>query len=510
MHPTWFGSFALFLLSSVPLRAQVGNETIFIGTSTSGSTDNHSFVASGAGAILSAGPSSFTDNVTDAVWADAGRNLYCGQSLQNRVSRAAWDGSTPTWSTFYAAPGACYGIGYDVTRRRLWVLTGASTASRQLHCLDADPNSVTYGSYVTQTVMAGASRERWALSPSGNLAAVPHVFLQGGLFELVDLDPASPTYLQTIVSTPIPGASAGLSFAAACQISMDDLYVYVLYAGLGTGGLAVYERPTASWLDFGAAAGQQDLAMPMAVPNSLALSPDRSFALVAGSGTVARIDFDYATPANTATTVFAGLTVPNVNGLSLSPDGLRGCVTSTPASVSPPGTLVVFDAFTGATLQSVALGNMWNIYTTAWQDASPTATYVPFGVGCSGTLGAPTLAAQAGSRPALGSTFTAVAGGLPLNLAVLQLGLSNTLMGGTVPLPFPLAAIGMPGCFLLVDPVVSLVLSGAGNSATWSWPVPGTPSLFGAQFFSQAFPLDPPANSLGFSASNGAVGTLGF
>ena len=511
MHTILPGSLALLVMSYGSLWAQAGNETIFIGTSTSGSTDNHAFVASGSGTILSAGPSSYTDNVTDAVWADTGRNLYCGQSLQNRVSRASWDGSTPTWSSFYPAPGACYGLGLDAARARLWVLTGSSASARQLHCVDADPNSASYGSYITQTAMANASRERWALSPLGNLAAVPHVFINTGLFELVDTDPSSTTFLQTIVSTPIPGAQAmGFAFTAACEISLDEIYVYVLYAGLGAGALAVWDRGTQSWLDFGAAPGQQDLAMPMTVPNSMTLSLDRTFALVAGSGSVARIAFDYVTPSNTTATLFTGLAVPNVNGISMSPEGTRACVTSTPASVSPPGTLVIFDAFTGAQIHSVPLGNMWNIYTTAWQDASPTATYVPFGTGCAGALGVPTLAAQTGSRPALGSTFTAVATGLPYGLAVLQIGLSNTLFGGVVPLPFSLAGIGMPGCDLLVDPLVSAVMTGPGTSATWSLPVPNTQSLFGFQFFSQAFPFDPPANPFGFTASNGTIATLGF
>ena len=63
---------------------------------------------------------------------------------------------------------------------------------------------------------------------------------------------------------------------------------------------------------------------------------------------------------------------------------------------------------------------------------------------------------------------------------------------------------------LLVDPLVSAALVGPGNSATWTFPVPGTQSLFGFQFFSQAFPFDPAANPFGFTASNGAVATLGF
>lgn len=500
------------LVFSFALGAQTGNEVIFVGTSTSGSTDNHAFVESATGA-LQMGPSPFTDNVTDAVWADTGRTLFVAQSLQNRVARGEWQNGAVTWSPFHPAPGACYGLGHDAARQRLWVLTGGTASSRQLHCLDADPASPGYGTLLVATSLAGASRERWGLSPSGNLAGVPHVFINSGLFELVDTNPASPTFLQVLVSTVVPGAMAsGLSFVADCRISLDDQYAYVLYAGLGTGALAVLEIATQTWLDFDAAPGQQDMQVGVAVPNGMALSLDRSFALVAGGGGgagVARLDFDYGAPANSTATLLAGVAAPNCNGISLSPDGARGAVTSTPASVTPPGTLLVFDAATGAVLQTVALGNMWNIYTTAWQDGSPLATTAAFGAGCAGALGVPTLAATGGTRPALGSTFTVLADGLPFGIAVLQFGLSNTLMGGAVPLPLPLASIGMPGCDLLVDPLASFVLVGAGTSATWSWPLPATPGLFGVAFYQQAFPLDPAANALGFSASPGLVGVIG-
>jgi hypothetical protein len=268
-----------------------------------------------------------------------------------------------------------------------------------------------------------------------------------------------------------------------------------------------------TFLDFDAAPGQQDMTVGVTVPNALALAIDLSFALVGGGGGVsgvARIDFDYVAPASTTVTVFTGFSAPNCNGLSLSPDGQRACVTSTPQSVSPPGTLIVFDVATGGVLQSVPLGTMWNIYTTAWQDGSPTAGYVPFGSGCAGALGVPTLAAAPGSRPALGTTFTAVAGGLPFGVAVLQVGLSNTLASGSLPLPLPLDSIGMTGCVLLVDPLVPFALVQPGTTAAWSWALPANPALFGAQFFSQAFPLDPAANAFGFTASHGTIGTIGL
>ncbi len=501
--------------ATLSLLAQAGNEVVFVGTSTSGSVDTHAFVESGTGTLVAQGPSSFTDNVTDAVWTDVGRTLYVGQSLQNRVSRAQWNGSTAQWSSFYPAPGACYGLGLDGARKRLWVLTGAGS-NRELHCVDADPASPGYGTMLAQTsVLGGASRERWGLSWTGNLAAVPHVFLSSGLFEIVDTDPASPTFLQVVVSTPVPGlAGSSFTFAADCEISIDEAYAYVLYSGIGVQGVGVYDLAASAWLDFdGATPGQQHLAIALPVPNGMALSLDRAFAVVsgqAGGGWAARIDFDYATPANTTFTQYPGLVIPNANAISLSPDNGRAAVTSTPQQVAPPGTLVVFDVATGAVLQTVPLGSMWNIYTTAWQDASPAATYLPFGSGCSGSLGTPTLAAAPGSRPTLGTTFTAIAGNLPFGIAVLEVGLSSTFASGTIPLPLPLDSLGMTGCALLVDPMVPFALVETGTSAAWSWTLPSDPLLFGAQFFSQAFPLDPAANTFGFTASNGTVGTLGY
>ncbi|MBL8754314.1 MAG: hypothetical protein JNK15_13515 [Planctomycetes bacterium] len=502
------------VLAALPVSAQAGNETIFVGTSTSGSTDLHACVASGPGSLVWQSPSPFTNNVTDAVWADQGRRIYVGQSLGNQVSVADWNGATPTWSAFYAAPGACYGLGLDAGRQRLWVLTGASTSSRQLHCLDADLGSPGYGTLLASTNLASASRERWELSPSGNLAAVPHVFINTGLFELVDTNPSSPTFLQTLVSTPVPGAaSSGFAFVSACEISIDDAYAYVLYAGLGSGALAVFDIATSAWLDFDPAPGQQDMAVGVSVPNGLALAPDRSFALVAGGGSttgVARVDFDYGIPANTTVTLFAAVVAPNCNGLSLSPEATRACVTSTPASVSPPGTLIVFDVTSGGVLHTVPLGAMWNIYTTAWQAESPTATFDAFGVGCTGSSGVPVLAAATGSRPALGTTFVTEVSNLPYGIAVLQIGFSNTLTSTNVPLPLDLTILGMPGCNLLVDPLAAFVLSGPGSTASWSWALPGGQSLFGATFFAQAFSLDPAANAFGFAASNGGAGKLGY
>ena len=113
-------------------------------------------------------------------------------------------------------------------------------------------------------------------------------------------------------------------------------------------------------------------------------------------------------------------------------------------------------------------------------------------------------AAAPGSLPALGTTFTAIAGNLPFGIAVAQIGFTGT--PGGVDLGF----LGMPGCSIYPNPIVSLALAGAGSTATWQLTIPNNQSLFGAQLHSQVFPLDPSANVFGFTASNAALGTLGF
>jgi hypothetical protein len=135
-------------------------------------------------------------------------------------------------------------------------------------------------------------------------------------------------------------------------------------------------------------------------------------------------------------------------------------------------------------------------------------SYYPFGAGCPGALGVPTLAAAPGSLPVLGSTLTVDLGGLPIGAGLMISGLSNTLLSGAIPLPFPLAGLGFPGCDLLVDPLVLDFVVGAGTTASWSLAIPATPSLAGAEVFNQGASLDPGPVFLTFS--NGGRAVLGF
>jgi len=504
-------------LTACSLSAQAGNEVIFVGTSLGGSTDPHYFAESGTGSASGPQYSTFTDNVTDAVWANQGRDLFVAEGLMNRIAHAAWNGSSATWSTLWSAPGACYGLGLDRDRQRLWTLSGATGGTRELYCIDIDASSATYGTVLAQTAtLSGGVLERWELSRHGNYAMVPDTLL--GSVQVIDTDPSSPTFLQSLGSV---FAATGLSIAIGSDaaVSLDEQYGYVCYAGITTsqtpgGGIAVLHIPTLTWLDFDSAPGQQHFQIPLPVPNFMDLSLDRSFAVVSGQGGpgwAARIDFDYITPSNSTFTEYLpgqGL-LPNGNGISLSPISDRVAVTATAVNLSAPSQLLILDATSGALLHNITLTGLWNVYTTAWQDSSPTATYTAFGAGCSGTLGVPGLAAAAGSRPALGSTFTAEVTNVTNHAALLATGFSITSAGG-LPLPLDLGSFGMNGCFLRVDPIAVSFLAGAANVATWTWPVPSAPSFFGLTFYQQAFVLDGAANSAGLTASNGAAAVLGF
>jgi hypothetical protein len=159
-----------------------------------------------------------------------------------------------------------------------------------------------------------------------------------------------------------------------------------------------------------------------------------------------------------------------------------------------------FRLFTGAAGNVFAVDNLAIRYL---------GTYDTFGSGgCAGSLGVPTLAASSGSRPALGTTLSVVLGNLPLNLAIVATGFSNTAaFGGTVPLPFDMTGLGFPGCHLLVDPLVSDFLVGAANTAVWNLAVPANNALSGVLLFNQGVSLD--TGSPALAMTNGGRAVIG-
>ncbi len=151
------------------------------------------------------------------------------------------------------------------------------------------------------------------------------------------------------------------------------------------------------------------------------------------------------------------------------------------------------------------LGNVFAIDNFIVTDA---AEYTTFGAGCAGALGVPTLAATAGSVPKIGSTLSVDVGNLPVNIGLMLTGLSNTLFAGSIPLPLPLASSGFPGCDLLVDPLITTTLVGAGNTANWTLAVPNAMTLIGFTIYNQGASLETGAVFLAFS--NGGRARIGL
>lgn len=139
--------------------------------------------------------------------------------------------------------------------------------------------------------------------------------------------------------------------------------------------------------------------------------------------------------------------------------------------------------------------------------AGALATYAPFGSGCAGWAGTPWLTAN-GNRPVLGQPFALSLYNLPPDHSTLVcFGLSNSNWSG-VPLPASLAAVGAPGCTLLVSPDwLGPVFNWAGY-ATWTLTIPAVPALAGATFFQQAAAIDH-SNALGLVFTNGGAGVVG-
>lgn len=170
-----------------------------------------------------------------------------------------------------------------------------------------------------------------------------------------------------------------------------------------------------------------------------------------------------------------------------------------PGSTTFPGVLPTdFRVFAGGADDVMAVDNL----------VINSADYLPFGAGCAGSLGVPTLGRAGKSLPLPGTTFTAELRNLPNNLAILTTGFSNTLLGGAITLPFDLTSAGFPGCNLLVDPSINQFLIGSNNTATWTLSLPPGAQFLGTRFFQQAIVLD--TGSPGAAFTNGAIARVGY
>jgi hypothetical protein len=129
--------------------------------------------------------------------------------------------------------------------------------------------------------------------------------------------------------------------------------------------------------------------------------------------------------------------------------------------------------------------------------------YDSLGNGCPGSMGPITFTML--QPPAVGGTFLAQIGNLPLSMCFHILGLSNQSMPlGS--LPMDLTSYGMPGCNLYVSIDSTLFLPGGQNMTVFAWPLPSYPPLVGMHFYQQVLAPDPLAgNARGAVLSDGMV-----
>lgn len=344
---------------------------VFVGVSVGGSTDPWVLADPINGTIVGNGGSTFSDNITGANFAHGGKSLFVGQSIQNAVNHLDLTVTPPVWTRIYTGPGACFDAEWDWKRNFVWTLTGPGPQAftRDLKCLDADPTSPNFGNLLGTTTLLtnGQGSERWALSRSGNLAAVPGVYLGPGSLFLVDTNPASSTFLQVVASPPVPDAT-GFVIAAACGFTPNDEYCVILLSGLGAQSVAEYHIPSGTWVDHDQTVpGTQNLQLPFSIPNRMAISRDGSFAVIAGGGGggwVMKLDFNWLQPENPTITPWlagSGL-LTSANAPSLSSDGSLAAISST----SPPK-LLILDTSTGTVVQNISLAGFGNIYTSTWR-----------------------------------------------------------------------------------------------------------------------------------------------
>lgn len=130
-----------------------------------------------------------------------------------------------------------------------------------------------------------------------------------------------------------------------------------------------------------------------------------------------------------------------------------------------------------------------------------------FGSGCGPQAGVPSHTVV--GIPELGQALQfRLANGAPNQIAILAFGLSRTNSNGTA-LPFNLAPLGASGCWVRVDPAVTLL--GTANSSG-ACTIPYTfhaAVLRGWHIYSQYFVFSSSYNALGMALSNGADVLLG-
>jgi len=184
----------------------------------------------------------------------------------------------------------------------------------------------------------------------------------------------------------------------------------------------------------------------------------------------------------------------------------------TPLSVPPTdrlfGGLPGHDSRRGVTYSNWYRHNPTLVSPVAYVTVNP-ARFDVYAVGCTGSVGEPTLRLTANwTRAWLGRSLSMELANLPQSAGFLLLGWSNT-QAGAISLPFELGSVGMPGCFARVAPDAVHLLAGTNQAATFTLPVPNLSALIGSSFYAQGYAIDPAANLAGLVPGNAVQITVG-
>jgi len=188
-------------------------------------------------------------------------------------------------------------------------------------------------------------------------------------------------------------------------------------------------------------------------------------------------------------------------------DGQNWTLAATTTAATRVNQVMAFDwrllrpTLSGGSVNNVMIDDVW----TYGVPVPPSV--VPFGAGCPGSRGLPSLQVAPGLLPSIGRVFTLRAANVP-GLTLFAFGMSNALYG-TTPLPLDLTSLGMPGCWLHASPDATFGVTAPAGTASLTTTVPFAPPLIGVIFYSQALALDLSANTLGFTTSNALACSIG-
>jgi PKD repeat protein len=126
------------------------------------------------------------------------------------------------------------------------------------------------------------------------------------------------------------------------------------------------------------------------------------------------------------------------------------------------------------------------------------AGYGFYAAGCAGTLGIPHVINT--TQPTIGGTLSTTLDNLQFGIAVMVVGLNNTLLD--------LTPLGAPGCTLRATLDATETVIGAGTTGNWNFNIPNVAALLGVQLYNQAASLDT-INPFGFVLSDAYAWVVG-